>query len=121
MSNELHKSIREQLLADVQEGVVISKKLSNGVEVEMRQPSVGMRNRAIAESRMEGDSGSLNPMDFVLRIVCYCTYAPGTGQRVFSNRDFDKLNELTEAPWLDELCAAANELVSVSKEEVEKN
>lgn len=116
-SGGTHASIREQLFQDVGESKTIRRTLENGIEVEMREPTKGQRNKAIAESREED---TINPLDFMVRIAVRCAYVPDTNSRVFSDGDIKYINDLTNAPWVDELTDMAQEIVGMTREEMEK-
>lgn len=120
MANTKNISIREQLFNDVGDAKSIRKTLSNEIEIEMRQPTKGQRNKMIAESRMD-DGESINPMDFMMRVIINCTHVPGKNAKVFTPKDLDRLNNLANADWVDELVEIAQEIVSIRREELEKN
>ncbi len=116
---DTHTSIREELFKQTSPGRKVTKELSNGLTVEIRQPSRKLRNELIAECRIAGENP--NMFMFMDKLVIKCTYNPETGNRVFRDSDYDEISKMEEVPWLDELVNAASELLNVSVEGMEKN
>ena len=114
------KSIRQQLFEDSDEGKRIKRTLSNGVEIEMCEPTKGQRNRIINESRTD-DEGNFNPFDFIMRIAVECSFVPGKDVKVFNDGDYEKICNLRGADWVDELVEIAQEVTNVSREDTVKN
>ena len=115
-------SIREQLFADVKPGRSETIELSNGVKVEVRQPTRGVRNRILQEScETVGKETKFNAMAFADRCVIQCTFNAETGNRVFKDSDYDEIEKLQNAEWFDELVEVVQRIISVTQKDMEKN
>jgi hypothetical protein len=113
-----NESLRDQLFKTSTPGRTIKKTLSNGIEVEVRQPTRRERNK-IAEKARDGES--FNVGDFADRLAIACTINPVTGNRVFRDSDYVKIEDMQNAEWFDELTAVVSEVLNVSAESMEKN
>lgn len=112
-------SLRDRLFADTAKGRVIRQTLSNGEEVEMREPTKGERNHQVALARDENDV--FDPMGFMVRIAVKCSFVPDTDSRIFYDEDIDEILKLQKADWVDELVDMARQLVGVGQEDMRKN
>lgn len=92
-----------------------------GHEVEIVEPSAGERAK-IRKSAMQiqGQSISIDQGELEVWAVIYCTYYPGTDERVFSEGDHDELLELGSST-LDVLADPAMKYISRGGEEEAKN
>lgn len=112
----------------------------NGHKLEVRQPSLGARNRVYkaaqisADTESEGDNGHSNghgrPKNKVqvtfdlgkMQIVAViaCTYFPDTDVKVFSEIDFETLTSQLAGGGIDKLVSAAMDLLNVKQVDAEK-
>jgi hypothetical protein len=91
------KSIRDKILT--QKGKAIIVRLDDGMEIEVRQLSVGQM------------IDSANEADTKKRMAAYlinCCFVPGTQERVFDNNDFDVLMGLPAGGYYQKLIDAIN-------------
>jgi hypothetical protein len=96
-------------------------------KIEVRTPTVGVRNECSARSRLpdsdaKDGSRAFNPVDFLLRIAIACSYEEGTNKRVFKDSDYTQLVQLPSGTdWLDKLTDAAGKVVGQSKDSAKGN
>ena len=123
MAEKKNMSLREQLFQDVTPGRKETKTLSNGLVVEVKQPTRGVRNKLLQESCEFDNEGNtkFNPMVFADKCVIHCTYNPETGNRIFRDSDYDQIEKLENADWFDELVSFVQEIIKTNKEDMEKN
>ena len=81
-----------------------------GVEVEVRQPS--MKRRRDMQKSATDDNGEFDSTKFLVYAVIYFTFYPGTNDLVFSPDDFDKLMEQPAGGWVDQIGEQASELIN---------
>lgn len=88
-----------------------------GEEVELRQPSLKLRQMIFNKSKVDGE---VDLFEFTLYGVIFSAFIPGTQDRVFTEADYDTLKEMPTGDWMDELGAAVVELMNVDAD-TEKN
>lgn len=123
MTNKTQTSIREQLFNQTTPGKRVKKTLSSGIEVELRQPARGVVNKIMEESYEVDGKGNpfFKPMTFIDKCAIKCTYNPQTGNRVFSDNDYEKIEQFENTDWFDELVSMVQEIVNVNKKDMKKN
>lgn len=89
-----------------------------GVEYELRQPSIAGRNEIRKYANVE-DTAPIS--DFLVWCVIFFTYVPGTDVRVFDPADFDSLVASPAGGLVDMLSLKASAYLNVNMEETEKN
>jgi hypothetical protein len=87
-----------------------------GIEVELRQPSVGSRKALMHKASIEG---KLDTAEFLVWGVIYNTYVPETNELVFEESDYDVLIEKPTGGFMDQFAEVIAELMNVNSE-VEK-
>jgi hypothetical protein len=85
----------------------------NGVEVEVRQPSVKSRRDLMKRAT---DGGSVDLALFMVWGVIFNTYVPATNELVFDEMDFDALMEKPVGGFIDQLSEAASEMMNVDED-----
>ena len=94
-----------------------------GLEFEVRSPTVGARSQILESSRKMDAQGEAS-FDFGLfRIlaVVHLTYDPNSGEKVFSTTDIPVMLESPTGSYVDVLGAVAEALINVDPEETAKN
>ena len=86
----------------------------NGVEVELRQPSVKQRQELF--KRCVGDGGKIDSLEFMTLGVIACTYVPGTDEKVFDDTDYDGIMARPAGGFLDKFGAQIAELTNVDED-----
>lgn len=101
-----------------------SKKVEiNGEEFEVRQPSVKDRGQLMNKAGVTSTE-NVDDMDYAslqAYAVIYCTFVPGTNEKVFSDEDYETLLNSPSGTWVDELSRPIMELMNVQPEEDAKN
>lgn len=87
----------------------------NGVEVDIRQPTVGERNEILDLIRDE--NGNLDQFELLVWGVIRLTYVPDTQERVFEDQDHDAFMQQPTNDWVDELGEAVLDVLNVEKDE----
>lgn len=113
----------------------------HGEDVEVRQPTVAGKGRIIQKCKLsvddmpeqgESDEESneqiaqvmmqkVNMSEMKTWAAIYCTYVPGTDERVFDEVDFDALMKQPAGSWADDLGTEAMQLMNAKPEEDAKN
>lgn len=106
----------------------------NGEEIEVRQPSVKTRSILMKKSRETTSNkvevGDVSAEDVLQSIdygkmqvlsVIYCTFVPGTDERVFSEEDYDALINQPAGGFVDDISTVAMDLMNAKPEEEAKN
>lgn len=91
----------------------------NGVEVEVKQPSMGERNEL--KEFLEGDGDDINLNNFMIICAIRFTMVPGTDERVFEDSDYKEILEHPTGSFIDTFGPVALRLLNVSVEDAEKN
>jgi len=94
-----------------------------GLEFEVRSPTVGARSQILESSRKTDAQGEIS-FDFGLfRIlaVVHLTHDPTSGDKVFSTTDIPVMLEAPTGSYVDVLGAVAEALINVDTEDTAKN
>ena len=108
------QSIRDQIRsATIGEKSEFKSKIVkyNGVEVEIRQPSVKSRKDIMAKAMT--DNGTVDFAEFLTFAVLFNTYVPDTNELVFEDTDYDALMAKPTGGFLDKFGSDAAELMNV--------
>ncbi len=95
------------------------KVVYNGIEIEIREPSVEGWGEIIAHAH-KGDN-ELSFQEFLIWSVIYCAHVPGTEERVYDAADYDSLKTQPKSGFVGEFSDIANELMALDTEKVSKN
>lgn len=91
----------------------------NGVEVEVRQPSVKARKELF--KRCMDEAGRVDTMEFLTWSVIYNTYVPNSNELVFEDTDYDAMVEKPAGGFMDQFGEVAARVMNVEEDEdVEK-
>jgi hypothetical protein len=90
------------------------------IAVELRQPSVRARSAILKRSKAH-DRDRLDLAELQVTAIIECAYEPGTSNKVFGEADRETLAEMPAGSFVDELAAAALELLNVDAGDLEKN
>jgi hypothetical protein len=107
----------------------------NGAKLEVRQPTLGVRNDIHRQARVEVDAdedekpkkkkGKVNLQFDLGRMqiaaVVACTFFPGTDSKVFNDLDLPALEGALAGGGIDKLVTASMEMLNVKQELIEKN
>lgn len=85
----------------------------NGVEVEIRQPTVRARKTLYNECRDK--DGNVDPMEFLVWCVVHCTYVPGTDDLVFEVGDHEAMLDQPAGSFVDQFGEKASELFNAAE------
>ena len=93
------------------------------VEVEVRQPSLGLRTEITELSAKERESDTPGKDRFGLIAMRRMCYVPGTDVLVFEDADLDSLVGQPTGGWIDDLMLLCMKLMNVvhEKDRAEKN
>jgi len=91
----------------------------NGTQIELRQPTVKVRNDLLQAAKTE--DGDVDFNDFLLRGVIQCAYVPGTNERVYEDADYETLAGQPTNSFVDECSEAVMRLMNVTPGAAEKN
>jgi hypothetical protein len=95
--------------------------IAEGVEIEIRQPTVGARSRIMIAAGVSGASQDLNDLAAIqIAAVVHCSFVPGTNERIFDAADRGVLEELPTNQWFDEVSGVALELMNSEPEKAGK-
>lgn len=87
----------------------------NGVQVALKQPSVGEREEIFAAIRDE--QGNLDHVKLLTWGVVKLAYVPGENQRVFDDMDYDELVKHPTNSWVDKLGESVLNVLNVEADE----
>ena len=97
----------------------------NGTKIEFRQPTVRTRKEINDRSQKdaEGDNviGKIDLWSFMVWSVIYCSFVPGTNEKVFEDGDFENLMEQPAGGFVDEFSTKVGELMNVEVADKLKN
>ncbi len=96
----------------------------NGEKFEVRQPTVATRSEILSKSGMSVTDAKGNEVNFgnaQIAAVIFCTYVPGTDDRVFEEEDVPMLRQQPAGSFVDKLSRVAMRLMNVDSEEEAKN
>ena len=85
----------------------------NGEKVELRQPSIKVRNELFKRS---SKNDTFDMSDFLVWSTIYSAYVPNTNERVFEETDYDTLIEMPTGSFVDEFADKIAELMNVKKD-----
>ena len=87
--------------------------IGDGVDVEVREPTVGIRNRILKAAGFTAANQDVEDIGGMqLAAVVECTYLPGGSERIFDWEDRDTIQNLPTSSWFDTLAAAALEIMN---------
>lgn len=125
MSAELKNDLRQITVgADVEfKKEIVEWK---GKEFEIREPSVSTRGKIIAKSgistiRDNPEGASMDFSESQIYAVIYCTFVPGTDERVFDPKDAPMLRNQPAGSFVDKFSSVAMRMMNVDAEEEAKN
>lgn len=87
-----------------------------GFKVEVRYPTVGVREKLIKQSTKNGE---LDNYEFIFRAVVSLTFVPGTDESIFELTDKDILYSQSTGGTYDQLISKVSEVLNV-EEDLEK-
>lgn len=123
MSGNGHVTIEDTRTA-LLNGYVRKNKLfttEDGISIEIKQPTVGQRNKMLAAGGLSGKSGDVSDLGAMqVAAVIECCYHPGTGKRLFEWTDEDVITALPTSSWFDKVAGIAMELMSDEPAEAAK-
>ena len=100
---------------------------ANGGVFEIRQPTLAQRGKINKEAMTlkftnddEGESVDFDMFAFLICAVVELTYDPKTGEKVFTEEDYDTIKSLPSGGWFDKLSKVASKLCNVKDEDVKK-
>ena len=89
----------------------------NGIEVEIRQPSVKSRDELF--KKCVDEDGKVNTTTFLAYGVINNTFIPGTNELIYEDSDYDVMVSKPAGGFLDKFGAIASELLNVD-DDIEK-
>ena len=89
----------------------------NGIEVEIRQPSVKVRTELF--NKCMDENGRVKMTEFLVWAMIYNTFVPNTEELVFEEEDYDSLMARPAGGFLDKFGNKASELLNV-EDDIEK-
>lgn len=97
--------------------------LGDGIQVLVRQPSVGARSdvRKRCTTISANGTADFDIFDFLIWSVITCTYTVDTKERVYSDEDYAALRECPTGGFLDDLGAVASEMMNVDAKATKKH
>jgi len=94
----------------------------NGEKFEIREPSVRQRAKILQASGAQSlDPNDIDLAKFQTLAVIYCTYIPGTNERVFEEGDLEALMEMPSGTFVDDFAQIAFKYLNVQPEVAAKN
>jgi hypothetical protein len=90
----------------------------NGVEVELRTPSVQDRSKIYAKA-MKGDT--LDTAELSVAAALACTFVQGTDEKVFEEADREVLKDAASGSDLDKLMLAAAGMINPKVDDVKND
>ncbi len=95
--------------------------IEGGIEIEIRQPSIGARSKIMQAAGMSAGSQEVTDLGALqIAAVVQCCFVPGTNERLFDLSDSEALEELPTADWFDDVSSAALDLMNAEPEAVGK-
>ena len=105
-------SIRSKLLATKPRKTKIYT-TSDGVDIEIRQPTVGQRGRMLKAAGITATNTELKDIVAMqVAAIVECVYVPG-GEKLFDWNDEQVLADLPTSSWFDEVANLAMETMNV--------
>lgn len=99
----------------------------NGIKIEIRQPSIGGRAEIMRKCKttfkdMDGEERETFDMwEFLTMAVIYCSYVPGTEEKVFEEGDYESIFESPTGSFIDEFSTELIKILNVDEKQIEKN
>lgn len=92
------------------------------VTIEVRQPTIGQRNRMLAAAR-NTKTDSVDLGEFTIQCVLHLCYDPESGERLFEEGDAEQLRQMPAGPGsiVDLLSDEATALMTLGGEGSAKN
>ena len=114
--------------ADLRSALLAGKKrvsrlveISDGISIEVRQPTVGARSRIMAAAGVSAGSTDVTDLGALqAAAVVQCCFVPGGNDRIFEGADKAALLELPTNEWFDEVSGVALELMNTEPEKAGK-
>ena len=91
----------------------------NGVDIELKQPTVKVRNQLLYQAQTE--QGDVDFNDFLLRGIIQCAYVPGTNELIYEDEDYETMEGKPVNDFVDDCSNAVMRLLNVTPGDVEKN
>ena len=122
--------LRDQIrAATVGANKVFTKKIVeyNGVKIEIRQPSIGGRAdimrkcKTTFKDREGNEKETFDMWEFLTMAVIYCSYVPGTEERVFDDHDYESILASPTGSFIDEFSTELIAILNVDEDKIEKN
>ena len=123
---DIRKKLRDKTVGGKSKLRSIVKEF-DGEKFEIKQPTVATRGRIMKECKVpltddEDEMASkIDYSEMQVWAVIYCTFVPGTNERVFTEADADLLRNQPAGSFVDEFAAEAMDLMNVAPEEAAKN
>jgi len=92
-------------------GVELKGNEKESVKVEVRQPSIKVRNELI--KRCMDKDGNMDNMEFMVQSAILLVYDPDSGEPLFTKEDYDSLISQPSGGFVDQFSAEAMGLLSV--------
>ena len=99
----------------------------NGIEVEIRQPSIAERSQLqeLCTERISNGPNAdalikVNNTAFFVWSVIKHTYVPGTDERVFDDADYETLSNSPSGGYMDKFFEIASNLTNVAVDDEKK-
>lgn len=89
--------------------------VGDGIEVAVKQPSVGERQELF--ERIRDENGNVDQLALLSWAVIKLTYVPDSQERVFDDTDYDTILEKPTGGWVDRLGEKVLEVLNVDAEE----
>jgi hypothetical protein len=82
--------------------------IDDGIEIEVRQPTIKIRSRIMAQAGISAEKGAMTDLAAIqIAAVVFCAFVPGTNERIFDAADRQALEEMPTNDWFDEVQSAA--------------
>ena len=82
--------------------------IDDGIEIEVRQPTIKIRSRIMAQAGVSGENGAVTDIAAIqIAAVVFCAFVPGTNDRIFDAADRQALEEMPTNDCFDEVQSAA--------------
>ena len=91
----------------------------DGMEIELREPNISQWGDLIKQARNKDET--INIGEFMVRLVLYCSYVPGTDELVFEEGDYAKLKKQPRSGFVAQLSDVATALITLDQSEAVKN
>lgn len=99
----------------------------NGIEIEIRQPSIGGRAdimrkcKTTFKDREGNEKETFDMWEFLTMAVIYCSYVPGTEEKIFDDHDYESILASPTGSFIDEFSTELIAILNVDEEQIEKN